>query len=341
MKRLIICLSSYSPLNSNFVEKYNRQELYAVALSNLIQTPSSNTDICVVENTTSEEKIENDKLKSLLNDSKVRYKVFLNQNDLGSKNKGAGELQMCQGVLNNLGEKLNQYDWVIYYTSRHIIYDLQDIESKTDTNNSDMLIGNPSYILSSGKIMTVAPGNYNDMLFAMRSNLFIEYCSNIDPEKLVREKMNSERYLFLFVTEKKKLGIKIQDLEEIPLVRYDYAIQEMHLVSNDIKSYTNFNKMLKIYLNFYKKFPNDNKPADSSAKTTALTISTSLIKRSIYKLSGNIVLTPEQYKYNIEPTWNMLYKKIIKEPKTNFDLPKDFESSLIYQNRINNLRKFI
>ena len=134
MKKLVICLSSYSPINSNLIEKYGRQELYAIALWNLAQTASTNTDICVVENTTSEEKIENEKLVDILKSQKIKYKIFINKNDLGSKNKGAGELEMCQAALNTLKEKLNEYDYIIYYTSRHIIFDIRSIEEEIDNN---------------------------------------------------------------------------------------------------------------------------------------------------------------------------------------------------------------
>ena len=338
MKKLVICLSSYSPSNSSFIEKYNRQELYAIALWNLIQTVSDETEICIVENTTSEEMIENDKLKNILKNPKVRYKFFINQNDLGSINKGAGELQMCKSVLINLGEKFNQYDWIIYYTSRHIIYDVKNIEEKINRNDYEMLIGNPNYIVYNKKMRIVAPGNCNDMLFAMKSSLFNEYCSNIDPKKLVKEKMNSERYLYTFSEEKRSQKVKILDLNEIPLVRYNYAIQEMHLVSNNAETYQNFDKVLEIYLNFYKNFPKET-IEDVIPNKKKILIINSIFKRIVYRLFTNIIVfTPTQYKYNIEPTWNIICKKINKKDE-QIDLPKNIETSFVYQNRIDNLKK--
>jgi hypothetical protein len=312
--------------------------LYAIALWNLIQNISADTYICIVENTTSEDKIENDKLKILLANPKITYKIFLNQNNLGSKNKGAGELQMCQAVLSSLGEKLNQYNWIIYYTSRHIMFDTEEIEKQTRCDNVSILISNPSYILSNKNILPVASGNYNDMLFAMRTPLFVEYCSNIDPEKLVREKMNSERYLFLFIEEKIKQKISIADLEEIPLIRYDYAIQEMHLVSNHPESYSNFNKVLKIYLAFYNIFKQSTKKTDS-VKEKRIIISESEFKNYIYRLLGNLAFTLSQYKYNIEPTWSMLCKQL--EKKIKIILPQGIETTMIYKNRINAINKII
>ena len=335
MKKLIICLSSYSPSKNSLKEKYDRQELYAIALWNLTRGVSNDTDICVVENTTSEEKIENEKLKNILQNSNIKYKIFIEKNDLGSKNKGAGELEMCQAVLNSLKEKLNQYEYVIYYTSRHIIYGLKDIEEKIDNNHYDILIGNPNFILSNGKMLTVAPGNFNDMLFAMKSALFTEYCSNINLEELIAKKMNSERYLYIFTTEKTKQRANIYSLNEIPLIRYDYAVQEMHLVSNNMQSYKHFDTVLKIYIDFYKNFPQKIDNAYSQINEKVI-ITDSILKKKLSLLLGKLAMTTNEYKYNIEPTWAKLSKKIVKNKK-GINLPVDIETSFIYQNRISNL----
>ncbi|MEN9649274.1 MAG: hypothetical protein RL094_241 [Candidatus Parcubacteria bacterium] len=344
-KILFVCLSSYQPANTSFRQRYNRQELYAVALWNLIQQTKGVADICVVENTTeSITSFENNHSRTLVGSNDVKYKFLINNNALGSKNKGAGEFQMCMAVLDRLGDQLKQYDWVVYYTSRHILYKLPDFTQLLTNSTDDIVISNPDYILPDGTMLHAAPGNYNDMLFAMKPALFKEYCLSMNPEKLVEKRMNSEAHLYHFVEEHKAKGAKIKELRDLWLARYDYAMQHIHLVSKDMKSYTDFALILDIYKQFYIAFPAlvPTKPLPQNGDT--LNLETYETKPSFFaKLFSKFSHKPHtlrflksEYLYDIEPTWVQIEKALELHPYTNVAFP-DTASTEIYKNRLQTL----
>lgn len=334
-KILFICLSSYQPKNSDFLSRYNRQELYAVALWNLINETKGQADICVVENTVEQENsIENDNLKTVLKDSTVTYKFLINNNELGTINKGAGEFTMCKAVIDKLGEDIKKYDWIVYYTSRHILYKLPDFMQLLNTSASDIIISNPSYILPDASTLKSAPGNYNDMLFAMKPEIFIEYCASMDPEKLVEKRMNSEAQLFNFVEEFKGKGKKAETLEDLWLCRYDYVMKHMHLNSNNPTSYADFEKVRAIYTSFYTAFPTQKSEAvtDKTLWIKLLDRKPNFIEKVFFK--SNIYVLASEYSFDIEAVWALIESK----KPTNVIFPND-PSTSIYQSRLNTLLK--
>lgn len=339
-KILFICLSSYQPKNSDFRARYNRQELYAVALWNLIKETKAQVDICVVENTVEQElAIENDKLKSILDDSNVTYKFFINNNALGTINKGAGEFTMCKAVIENLGDNIKKYDWIVYYTSRHILYRLQDLTQLLNTSNSDILISNSSYILPDGSTIKSAPVNYNDMIFAMKPDLFVAYCTSMNPEKLVEKRMNSETQLFNFVEEVKNKGKKVETLDDIWLCRYDYVMKHMHLNSNNPASYADFEKVRNIYIDFYTTFStqkNDTKMDEKSLEIKMLGRKPNFLEKIIF--NSKIYILDREYFYDIEAVWLLIETRLKKQMVSNIIFPED-KSTFIYQNRLNTLSK--
>ncbi len=337
---LFICLSSYQPKNSDFRARYNRQELYAVALWNLIKEIKGQADICVVENTVEQESsIENDNLKMILKDHAVTHKFLINNNALGTINKGAGEFTMCKAVIEKLGDDIKKYDWVVYYTSRHILYKLPDFTQLLKKLDSDILISNPSYILPDKSTLKSSPGNYNDMLFAMKPEIFIDYCTSMNPEKLVEKRMNSEAQLFNFVEEFKSKGKKVETLEDLGLCRYDYVMKHMHLNSNNPASYADFEKVRKIYEDFYTTFPTQK----NSNPTESTVLEIKLLDRRpnfIEKLflRSNIYVRDNEYFYDIESVWALIESKVKKSNTNSLAFPEN-PSTFIYQNRLNTLLK--
>jgi len=340
-KILFICLSSYQPQGQDYRQRYGRQELYSISLNQLIKDTPGFADICVVENTVADfESIENIHLKTLLQSESINYKFFINDNRLGSANKGAGEFTMCMHVVEQLKDKIKQYDWVVYFTSRHILYKLPDFLNLLKNSTDDVIVANPSFILPNRTLIKCAPGNYNDMLFAMRPNIFQEYCISMNPQILVKEKMNSESHLYNFIKSRAS-SIKIKELQNLWICRYDYGMNHMHLNSNDPESYNEFNEVVKIYNNFYLDFPENDilkeslsdSPINIKIIDNNLGIFTRLINFFSFKSKLCITLSEDEYTYDIEPVWKKIEARIDKTKAVNVIFPEN-NATAIYKNRL-------
>ncbi len=227
-KIVFICLAAYRIESWSDAQNFNRQSVYAIAMENLFKISPEETKFIITDNTVSD---KNDVIKELADqfeNPRVINTVFINNNALGAKNKGAGEYQMCQAVVEKHKAELESADWVVYYTSRQIMSFPKIFESINSNPDADIIISNPSYLFSNGKENIAAEGNYNDMLFAMKPQSFFGYVASMNPEELVKKKMNSEQNLFDYVGASSDK--KIVDIPRLGVFRFNYATNKMEII---------------------------------------------------------------------------------------------------------------
>ena len=231
-KILFICLSSYIPSfrDSNDLDFLDRQELYGTALWQLGRLIKSNLDFdceaIVIDNTVSSLSSLSSSLQFQLRQDFIKDVLLINDNNLGSANKGAGEYLMCQALLSKHSDYLVSFDWVIYYTSRHLIFSNLIFNYLRLSPECDALVSNTEYILSGGKIGPTG-GNFDDVIFIMRPECFSAYIHSTDTELLVKNKIGSEAHLFNFLTSS---SFNYQMVYRWGLLRYDYGLHKSEII---------------------------------------------------------------------------------------------------------------
>lgn len=231
-----ICLGAYHIANWNKEQNFDRQSVYSVALTQALtiaeysSTQGKNLDLSffILENTVSDpEKEVIQELREQFLHPRIKDVIYINDNSLGSQNKGAGEYMMCRAVIQKHKEILKSYDWIVYYTLRQIIVQpntleaIYDIESNKTQEN--VIIGGLDSYLSSGTKVVAVKENYCDMIFAMKPNQFFDYIESMSPEELTKKKMNSEKNLYFFVQKGIKAGtIFAKELTWNGVMRYVY-----------------------------------------------------------------------------------------------------------------------
>jgi hypothetical protein len=231
MKIGVIALAAYKVVDKSGksvdFDGTDRQLLYAIALDQLIKVKPENVSVVCTDVTVKGVDELFHPLRELVDSEKIEDLVLVSNNELGSKNKGAGEYVMCQTVLERKKDWLQSLDWVVYFTSRHSLFDPTIFDYLNLNDDIDALVSNPDYLLPSGESLTPAPGLYNDMMFAMKPDWFKRYIASMSPEKLVEKKMSSEQNLYNFVQES---GLRYKTALRWGLVRFDYEAMEMQIV---------------------------------------------------------------------------------------------------------------
>lgn len=215
MKNLILCFSSIRPKHFNSEQLNIREKNYDLALEFLLKCLPDNWDVIYNDNTLSDiSEIYNENLKSKLK----KITVVLHKDNEGSTNKGAGEHDMCRkAFLNNIHDK---YNWVVYFTARHIIntpwyFNMLDGEWK----DFDSVMSNPTFHYLNYDKLESANNNYNDMLFAMKFDLFKLFVDSINIDNLKTNGINSEKHLYDFVKSNKNINNK--EIDFLGLLRND------------------------------------------------------------------------------------------------------------------------
>ncbi len=233
-KVAIICLGAYHITTWSKEENFDRQSVYSVALNQALtiadhdMTREKNLDISffILENTVAnpEEQIIQE-LRNQFSHPKIQDIIYINDNGLGSQNKGAGEYMMCQAVIKKHQKALEEYDWIIYYTLRQIIVQpntleaIHEIESQSKKEN--VIIGGLDGFTRNGVKTFAVKENYCDMIFAMKPEQFFSYINSMSPEELTEKKMNSEKNLYFFVKRGVEDGtIKAKELDWNGVMRY-------------------------------------------------------------------------------------------------------------------------
>jgi len=229
MKTLFVCLGSYKVNDRTGSDPTNidRQTVYAIAMDRLISTMQRDTGIIVAENTVSNLSELTPYLQEQLIRPEISKLIFVNDNKLGARNFGAGEYVMCQRVLDECEEIIKEYDWVVYFTSRYIMPYPLIFSYLEKYKDKEAIVANASYLCSDNRVEQSSPGNYNDMIFAMKRDVFVRYVESMNPQKLAQEKMNSETHLYDFIRDQK---VDFQEVHRWGTLRYDYHKYQMQVI---------------------------------------------------------------------------------------------------------------
>ena len=212
MKNLILCFSSFH-VNS---DPNNQREVeYLKCYEQLLRVKPSNFDLLFVDNTTSNiNSIANNNLKNIING----HKHILYDQNIGVHNKGLGELHMLSIAQQAID--FNHYENVIYLTGRRIIT-CPYVFEKTEKLNKKALMSNPPIIrIMDGYINDVNHACYNDMFFAMKSNIMIKYIEYAKPffDNVINT-FGSEEILYKFINEN---SISYEWIESLGFIRNDW-----------------------------------------------------------------------------------------------------------------------
>jgi hypothetical protein len=226
-KNLILCFSSLRPSQYNEQILDDREKNYKLSLEWLLKSLPKNWDIIYNDNTLNDlSELKNEELKSLLSNKEI-IRLFLHKTNEGSINKGAGEHDMCRKSFLEVDPE--DYNWITYFTSRHIIpnswyFDKLD----TDWKNYECIMSNPEfYYLSNYSQVKSSDGLYNDMLFSMKSGVFKKFIDHIDVQLLKDNHKNSENHLFEFIRDG---NFKNLEIESLGILRNDHQSYGWHLV---------------------------------------------------------------------------------------------------------------
>jgi hypothetical protein len=228
-KTLFVCLASYKVHDRTGSDPTNidRQTVYAIAMDQLIRTMPAGTGVILAENTVGGLPELVPALQEQLIRPEIQKKIFLNDNTLGAKNFGAGEYVMCKRVLDDCADLVNRYDWIVYFTSRYIMPYPLIFHYLEKYAHKQAVVANATYLCSDNGVVQSAPGNYNDMIFAMKREVFVRYVESMNPEKLAKEKMNSETHLYNFIHDNQ---VDYQEVYRWGTLRYDYHKFQMQII---------------------------------------------------------------------------------------------------------------
>ncbi len=242
-KVAFICLGSYNVSSWTKEQNFARQSLYSIALeqalslAELPETKERDLDLhfYITENTVANEMEEViEEIRQQFSNTRVQDVIYINNNVLGTKNKGAGEYTMCRAAIEKHKKDLSNYDWIVYYTLRQIIVSpiiLKTIHEIEKTNSlATIIVGSPSSLYQDGREIDPPPRNYCDMIFAMKPETFFGYINSMSPEELTTKKMSSENNLYDFVQKESAMKkIKPVVRKRLGVLRYDYAINKTEI----------------------------------------------------------------------------------------------------------------
>lgn len=228
-RTLVFCFASYKIEDKTGSDPTNidRQTLYAIALDRLIEVAPGGAGIIVGDNTVSDISELHPVLQEQLRRPEVLRKVFIANNALGAKNKGAGEHLTCLAIMQAAADILPRYEWIVYFTSRYPMQFPLVFRYIDQYRNKEAIVSNAVYLWSDGTDIRPAHGNYNDVIFAMRREVFEKYVKFMNPENLAARAMNSEQLLFEFIHSNR---VNFQEVEHWGIFRYNYGQFQMEFI---------------------------------------------------------------------------------------------------------------
>ena len=153
--------------------------------------------------------------------------ALFSQDNLGVKNKGAGEYGLCRFAFENKRDLFEQAEWIVYYTHRHTMPFPKVFEYIEKYQNFDAIVSNAVYLYPDGSGSVPASGVYDDLIFAMKRPVFLRYIETMNPEVMVKNKIGSEQNLYQFLTSR---NIKYKQVERFGVFRYNYFVNRMEVV---------------------------------------------------------------------------------------------------------------
>lgn len=227
MKNLAIAFCSIRPLQYNEKVCDYREIEYLNCLTQLYRVIPDNFDIVIIDNTMPVvDCFTNPFLVQFLKEKKF---ILLDTN-IGTKNKGMGELHMFHHVLETID--LSQYEAITYVTARRI-FTCPYFFERTTSMAKDVLVSNPDFLYLNGKfIESHKKGLYNDMIFSMKTETmktYSKYCWD-NLEMAINNNIGSEQMLYNFIHENE---IQFEYLKWIGLIRNDWEQDKKELNINN------------------------------------------------------------------------------------------------------------
>jgi hypothetical protein len=230
MKALFVCLGTYKTKDTtgSDPDNYDRQLLYAIALTRLNKLlEKKDMGVLVVENSATSVAELHPPLRQALQLPCVVDVLLSRNNFLGTKNKGAGEYGMCRYAVEQKSQLFNQAEWVVYYTHRHVMAFPLVFGYLEKYGDCDAIVSGASYLFPDGSASPPSTGLFDDLIFAMKKDVFLDYVESMNPEILVQKRIGSEQNLYHFLTSS---SIRYKKVERFGVLRYNYASFQMEIV---------------------------------------------------------------------------------------------------------------
>ncbi len=218
MKNLVLAFCSIRPENINPTLLSFREKEYGICLKQLKRVLPKSYDMVVCDNTVDDFTFQpNSELSEALSSCNVM--AMGSQANIGTVNKGLGELLMLKIAMDNID--YHQYENICYVTARRI-YTCPYAFEKAEQLNKQALLCNPDFLYVDGRYEEVhKEGMYNDMFFAMKSSLMKDY-AEYSYERLNHmsiKRIGSEQNLYSFVQSN---NIEFEWIDHLGLIRNDW-----------------------------------------------------------------------------------------------------------------------
>ena len=229
MKHLALGFCSLRPVQLTEEVNDAREEEYLICLRQLKRVLPKSFDLLICENTVNDpEEIRNEDLRELLSESEMC--VTGSEGNIGTKNKGMGELLMLKSALDETD--LDNYKYVSYITARRF-FTCPYVFERTETLEKQALLSNPDFAFLNGKFLeSHKTGVYNDMFFSMNASVMLDYANYAIKHMGVdlSQHLVSEQILYNFVKQNK---IEYEWLEWLGMVRNDWERNQKVLDVNN------------------------------------------------------------------------------------------------------------
>ena len=222
MRNLALAFCSIRPSQLSDNLRDAREVEYEMCLRQLKRVLPDSYDLVICENTLDNE--SQIKRQSLLEFLKENQSLIMgSKSNIGTVNKGLGELLMLKIAMENLD--YDKYENVSYISARKI-FTCPYVFEKTESLKANALISNPDFLYMDGKFTeTHKDGMYNDMFFSMKSNVMKKYAdeSYDKLQYLSDNSIGSEQNLFSFID---KNSVSYEWVNWLGLIRNDWQDPE-------------------------------------------------------------------------------------------------------------------
>lgn len=227
MKHLIFCSASFHISSQPVIQRENE---YYYCILQLLRVIPENYEIVICDNTiTTISDIQLFELKQLLNKPNIKFLILAR--NIGTQNIGMGELDELIFTSQNVNFKL--YDKIVYFTLRKFVTNPWIFE-KVNALQKNILVSNPPFLALrnnySFSFSEPTSNLYNDMFFAMSSELMLKYIEYSINQMVIniKNQNGSEQNLYNFININ---NYEYEWLEYLGLIRIDYkASNEIQLI---------------------------------------------------------------------------------------------------------------
>ncbi len=220
MKNLALAFCSLRPVQLSEQVNDAREKEYLISLNQLKRVLPSSFNLVICENTIDNpQQIKNNELRTLLESSELC--ALGSEGNIGTKNKGMGELLMLKTALEK--SDIDNYENIAYVTGRHF-YTCPYAFEKIETLEKQALVSNPDFYFLNGQFIgSHKQGLYNDMFFAMKSSVMLDYSNYVmnNLNNAISQHISSEQLLFNFINEN---NVEYEWLDWLGLIRNAWDI---------------------------------------------------------------------------------------------------------------------